>query len=337
MATRFPIGPERRTALPIAAALTTVVLWASAFVAIRHVGREISAGPLALGRLLVGSAVLGTLAALRPRSGGRRPTRRDWVPLLVCGVLWFGLYNVALNAAERRIDAGTAAMVINVGPLLVALLAGIVLGEGFPRRLVLGSAIAFGGVLLIGAASSSRSAQGVGVLLCVLAAVGYAIAVVAQKPLLARLPALEVTWLACTIGAVCCLPFLPRLISEAAAAPPATVGWLVYLGAFPTALAFTTWAYALSQTSAGRMAATTYLVPPLAILIGWLGLGESPPTMAFAGGALCLAGVYLSRRGLRSGAVTRAGDGGAVPESSTAGWNAAATPARCRSAGATRR
>lgn len=290
--------PSPPTWLPIAAALTTVLLWASAFVAIRHVGREISAGPLALGRLLVGSALLGAFAVFRPRprTGRRRPSRRDWGLLLVCGVLWFGLYNVALNAAERRIDAGTAAMVINVGPLLIALIAGVVLGEGFPRRIMLGSAVGFGGVLVIGAVTSSHSAQGVGVLLCVLAAVGYAISVVAQKPLLARLPALEVTWLACTIGAVCCLPFLPLLVSDVAAAQPASVAWLIYLGAFPTALAFTTWAYALSHTSAGRMAATTYLVPPLAVIIGWLALGESPPALAFAGGALCLAGVYLSRR-----------------------------------------
>jgi len=290
--------PSPPTWLPIAAALTTVLLWATAFVAIRHVGREISAGPLALGRLLVGSVLLGAFVAFRPRprSGRHGPSRRDWGLLLVCGVLWFGLYNVALNAAERRIDAGTAAMVINVGPLLIALIAGVVLGEGFPRRVMLGSAVGFGGVLVIGTATSTHSAQGVGVLLCVLAAVGYAMAVAAQKPLLARLSALEVTWLACVIGALCCLPFLPRLISDVAAAQPSTVAWLIYLGAFPTALAFTTWAYALSHTSAGRMAATTYLVPPLAVLIGWLALGESPPAWTFAGGALCLAGVYLSRR-----------------------------------------
>lgn len=290
--------PSPPTWLPIAAALTTVLLWATAFVAIRHVGREISAGPLALGRLLVGSTLLGAFVAFRPRprSGRHRPSRRDWGLLLVCGVLWFGLYNVALNAAERRIDAGTAAMVINVGPLLIALIAGVALGEGFPRRVMLGSAVGFGGVLVIGMATSSHSAQGVGVLLCVLAAVGYAMAVAAQKPLLARLPALEVTWLACVIGALCCLPFLPRLVSDIAAAQPSTVAWLIYLGAFPTALAFTTWAYALSHTSAGRMAATTYLVPPLAVMIGWLALGESPPAWTLAGGALCLAGVYLSRR-----------------------------------------
>jgi drug/metabolite transporter (DMT)-like permease len=71
---------------------------------------------------------------------------------------------------------------------------------------------------------------------------------------------------------------------------------MVYLGVFPTAVAFTTWAYALSRTTAGRMGATTYLVPPIAILLGWAMLGESPAALAFLGGALCLAGVVIARR-----------------------------------------
>jgi drug/metabolite transporter (DMT)-like permease len=44
------------------------------------------------------------------------------------------------------------------------------------------------------------------------------------------------------------------------------------------------------------MGSTTYLVPPIAILLGWLVLGETPPALAFVGGALCLAGVYIARR-----------------------------------------
>ena len=290
---------DRRTApSPAAAAVlaagVTVVLWASAFVAIRHVGREFSGGALSLGRLLVGSAVLG---AVLLRRGWVTPTAAEWRLLLVCGVLWFGVYNVALNEAERRLDAGTAAMLVNIGPILIAVLAGTLLHEGFPRRLVLGTVVAFGGVVVIGASTSSREAtQGWGVLLCVLAAVSYAIGVVTQKPLLGRLPGLQVTWTACTIGAVACLPYAPALVHETGAARVSSVGWIVYLGAFPTAVAFTTWAYALSRTSAGRMGATTYLVPPLAVLLGWLVLDETPAGLAFVGGALCLSGVALSRR-----------------------------------------
>lgn len=283
--------------LPSAAAATTVLLWAAAFVAIRHVGTAFSPGALSLGRLVVGSLVLGAFMLVRRPTW---PPRAMWPRLVVVGVLWFGVYNIALNAGEQRVDAGTAAMVVNVGPILLAVLAGAFLGEGFPRSLLAGSAVAFAGVVVIGLATSvDASADAVGVLLCVVAAVAYAVAVVAQKPLLTRLPALQVTWLAATIGAVSCLPFGPSLVREAAAAPPSMLAWVVFLGAFPTALAFTTWAYALSRTSAGRMGATTYLVPPIAVLLGWVLLGETPATLALGGGVLCLVGVFLTRRTTR--------------------------------------
>ena len=43
------------------------------------------------------------------------------------------------------------------------------------------------------------------------------------------------------------------------------------------------------------MGSTTYLVPPLAILLGWLLLGEVPPALAIPGGVLCIAGAALAR------------------------------------------
>ncbi|MFD2082408.1 DMT family transporter [Actinopolymorpha cephalotaxi] len=324
-----PSTSRTSTWLPVVAAATTVVLWASAFVAIRHVGAELSPGALSLGRLLVGSVVLGVVMLTRPAPW---PARSLWPRLVVCGVLWFGVYNVALNAAERRVDAGTAAMVVNVGPILIALLAGAFLGERFPASLLLGSAVAFAGVAVIGVATSAGSAADtVGVLLCLVAAVAYAVGVVAQKPLLARLPALQVTWLACVIGTVACLPFGPELVRETAAARPSTLGWVVFLGAFPTAVAFTTWAYALSRTSAGRMGATTYLVPPVAILLGWLLLGEAPVPLAFAGGVLCLAGVALTRRRARTRAGNGAGQAGVAVVSTSTGSEAGAPDAAAAS------
>ena len=64
---------------------------------------------------------------------------------MLCGVAWFAIYNVALNAAEQRIDAGTTAMLVNVGPILIAVLAGWLLGEGFPRWLMIGAAVGLAG------------------------------------------------------------------------------------------------------------------------------------------------------------------------------------------------
>ncbi|MFL5971474.1 MAG: DMT family transporter [Gaiellaceae bacterium] len=280
--------------MALVAAVVTVVLWASAFVGIRAAGEDLSPGALSLGRLAVGSALLGIFVLLQR---GRLPGRREWPGIVVCGVLWFGLYNLALNEAEQRVDAGTAAMLVNVGPILIALLAGWLLKEGFPRALVAGCAVAFAGVVVIGLATSERGvAAGWGAVLCVAAAAFYAGGVVAQKPLLSRASALHVTWLAATVGLVVCLPFAATLAEEIGDADASSIAWMVYLGVFPTAVGFLTWAYALSRTTAGRMGATTYLVPPIAILIGWALLAESPETLAFLGGALCLGGVVITRR-----------------------------------------
>ncbi|HYG93951.1 MAG TPA: DMT family transporter, partial [Nocardioides sp.] len=233
---------------------------------------------------------------------------------VVIGVLWFGVYNVALNKGEHMVDAGTAAMLIQVSPVLIALLAALFLSERFTPQLALGLALAFGGVVLIslgGSGGEALDADGsmvVGVLLCLLSAVVYSISLILQKPLVASLSALHVTWLACAVGMVACLPFSPQLVDEVSAAPTSSVLWVVYLGVFPTAIAFTTYAYALRHMTASSLGVTTYLVPPITIVMGLVFLGEAPPALAYVGGALALAGVAVARRRSR-----RAPERGSAP------------------------
>ena len=109
-------GRTSTETLALAAALVTVVLWASAFVGIR------AAGERSLARRARARAAARRQRRAR-RAGGRArranaPRRARDVPrMLVCGVLWFGVYNFVLNEAERQVDAGTAAMLVNVGPI----------------------------------------------------------------------------------------------------------------------------------------------------------------------------------------------------------------------------
>jgi len=293
-----PPPPTDRLAL--GAALLTVILWASAFVGIRAVADDLEPGPFAFGRLLVASAALAILVAVRRPS---LPSRgRDWMLIAASGVAWFGVYFIALNAGEQLVDAGTAAMLVNVGPILIAIFAGLFLAEGFPPRLLFGSAIAFAGAVVIGAASGIGSAQTsapLGVALCLAAALAYASGVTIQKPALVRVPALTVTALACWVGTAVTLPFAPGLFEAVGSASPDTIAWVVYLGVFPTAIAFTTWAYALNRTTAGRLGSTTYLVSPIAIGMAWLILGEVPPALALLGGVLAIGGVIVARSRVR--------------------------------------
>ena len=278
----------------LSAGPVTVTAWGSAFVAIRAAGETLSPGAIALGRLIVSSAILGAVALARRE---RLPHRRDLIAIAAFGVLWLGIYSVTLNAAERRVDAGTAAMLVNTGPILIAVLAGLFLGEGFPGGLFAGCAVAFAGCVAIGLATSRSEARaGLGIALCVLAAVAYASAVVVQKATLARVSAFQVTWLGCAAATIACLPFAPTLASEAVDSHATALGWTIYLGIVPTAIGFAAWSFALGRTSAGRMASLAYLIPVVAILLGWAVLGETPPWLAAVGGALCVTGVSLARR-----------------------------------------
>lgn len=295
---RLSVSPAGKSSvIVLAAILVTVVAWASAFVVIRGVAPHFSGGALALGRLVVGTLVLALFLI------GRRwvrPTGREWLLILVFGVAWFGIYNVALNTAEQTLDAGTTAMLVNIGPILIALGAGVFLGEGIPKWLAIGAGVAFVGVIFIGVGTgSSRIVDGWGIVWSLIAALVYAIGVLCQKRVLTRLPAGQITWLGCLIGAIACLPFTGGLFVELQTAPPVAIVGILYLGAVPTALAFSTWGYALTRMPAGRLGVTTYVVPAIVIALGYLFFREIPTLLAIVGGVICLVGVALSRR--RSG------------------------------------
>jgi drug/metabolite transporter (DMT)-like permease len=294
--TTQPLAAETATPapwLPVAAGAVTLVMWASAFVVIRHVAHDISPGALGSGRLLVAALVVLPLVL---RRGWVRPTGREWALLALGGIGWFGVYNLALNAGERHVDAGTAAMIIQIGPVIVALLAVPLFGERLHGWLLGGMVVGFAGVAVIARGSSTDAdASVLGVLLVLVAAAMYAVGVLTQKVLLRRIPSVQVVFVSFLMGAATCLPFsgdLPAIVADGGA----ELWWIVYLGVLPTAVAFTTWAYALTHTDAGALSLTTFLVPGIATLIAWLTIDEVPPSLTFVGGALAIVGVLMTRR-----------------------------------------
>jgi drug/metabolite transporter (DMT)-like permease len=187
-------------------------------------------------------------------------------------------------------------MIVNIGPILIALGAVVALGERLSRWLIIGALVAFVGVALIGVSTGIAGLTSVGVLWALAAAITYAAGVLFQKPTLRRLPSAQVTLLGCLIGLVVCLPFSGDLAAQIAVAPLSATLGIVYLGVVPTALAFSTWAYALARVPAGQLGISTYLVPPVAIVLALLAFGEIPAPLAIVGGIVCLLGVALSRR-----------------------------------------
>ncbi len=279
-----------RPALALAA---TVLLWGSAFAAIRASLEHFSAAHLSVLRLLVATLALCAIAAAR---GVRLPARRDLPAIAAVGFAGMTAYQLLLNSGERTVPAGTASLLVNLSPVFTAIGASLWLGEDMTRRRWGGVAVACAGATLIAVAGGGGIALEQGALLVLGAAAVQAAFFLAQKPLLRRYGSLELTTWAMALGALMALPFAPGLPAAIGSAPAEALLAVLFLGVGASAVGFVTWAYACARVDVSVAAATLYAVPVVAFGVGWVWLGEQPAVVAVAGGFVALFGVALVAR-----------------------------------------
>jgi len=286
---------DRRT---VAALGSTLLLWASAFVAIRVALPGFSVAGLSLGRLAVASLAL---AAAAPFLRVRRPQRGDLPRVLGCGLSGMTAYQLLLNAGERTVPAGTASLLVNTAPIFAAVLALALLHEPLSARGRLGILLGFAGATVMALAQGGALRPSSDALLVLGAALAQAMFFVLQKPLLSRYRAFEVTCYATWSGTLLATPLLPALTRDLPDAGAEPVMAMLFLGLGPSAVGFVTWAYAQARLPVATAANTLYLVPFLAIGVGWATLAETVHPLALAGGLLALTGVAISRTSARTG------------------------------------
>lgn len=283
----------------IAAAATTLVFWSGAYIAISIAARELSPASLSLARL--GSAALILLLALPwlDADARRLPRRADLVPLIAMALLGYPLYHLAINAGQRVVPAGVASLLISILPIFAALIARVFLNERPSARAWLGILIAFAGVGLLVTGRGTGIAIDVNALLILLSALSGACFMVLQRRLTQRYSGFALTIWGLWIGSLCLVPFAPALIDEMAGV--SREAWLAvaYLGAFPTALAYVTWAHVLKVLPAARATSLLYIVPPFTFLLAWVMLGELPGIVDAVSGFIIIGGVVLVQRAPR--------------------------------------
>jgi drug/metabolite transporter (DMT)-like permease len=276
----------------LAALSLAIALWAVSFPATRIALAAYRPEHLALARYALATlALLAYCVLVR----APLPRRADLPALALTGLLCGTLYQLGFNHGMRTVASGPAAVLVDTVPLFAVLFGFLFLRERLSLWGVGGIVLGFAGAVLIalGEAGAAGFAFEPGAWYLLLAALAFSLGAVAQKPLLARLPAIPVTayyFVAATVGLAGFAPGLPASV----AAAPASANWAVlFLALFPAALSFALWSYALAHLPVAQASSALYLVPVLTFPIAWVWLGEAPGALSIVGGAITLAGVLL--------------------------------------------
>lgn len=280
----------------------TAIFWGGTFVAGRLVSQELPPFTAAFLRFTVACLVL---AAFLWREHGRIPRLPPGhLPVAaLLGLTGVFAYNALFFLGLKTVLAGRASLIIALNPVLIALFSAWLLGEGMGLRKGVGIGLSVLGALVVISRGSPFAVLHGGlsrgdlyILGCVASWVSYS---VIGKIAMREVRPLVLVAYACAIGTV----FLGVTAAAAEGLPGAlaSASWrtwasLVYLGLFGTALGFIWYYEGIRAIGASRAGVFISLVPVSGVLLGALVLGERLDPSVLAGGALVVAGVYLTNR-----------------------------------------
>lgn len=288
-----------------ASLLVLVVFWGLAFVAIKQALVHMSWITLTFLRFLVADAFFVAYLGLR-KEEHRFPPKRDMPFLLLLAFFGFTGYHLFLNLGETDPDvtAGTAALIIASAPAFIAIFAIPILKERPGAIRAAGIALAFAGlavmVFFAHPESEFEFRASEGALAVLPPAIFAALYAVLGKNTLRRYRPFVFVAYTVLLGTLLLLPLVladsRRFVTDLS-----TMGWaglqpVLYLGIFPTFVAYGIWFRALERMPAASAGAYVYLSTLVAVVGGIVILGESLTIASVLGGAMVIAGVVLAQQ-----------------------------------------
>lgn len=272
------------------------VLWGSVYLAIRLVVDEVDPFQAMAQRFLLAGAILSAIVVVRRGWRGMRVTRAELLALVVTGVLLLGLGNGSQALAQvQGLPSGVAALIVASVPAWAVLLRAST-GDRPSVSTVAGVAVGFSGLVLL--VVLGRGLGGalpvIGVALCLGSSIAWTVGSFLQGRL--RLPRDIFTIAAYQqLVAAVCSASLAAATREHPSMDYTARGWvgLAYLVVACSIVAFLAFAWLLTHVPLSLTATHAYVNPVVAVVLGWLVLGE-PITVAVAiGGGVVVAAVVL--------------------------------------------
>ncbi|MGH8369381.1 MAG: EamA family transporter [Gammaproteobacteria bacterium] len=289
------MSTDARQRLHLIAAFAVVyVVWGSTYFAIRIGVKDLPAALLAGFRFTLAGSVLLAWTTLR---GSLPPWRsRDWIPAMVMGTLMMVCANGFTTWAENWVPSNQAALISVSSALWIAWFGTFGRrGHALSLRARIGLVLGFMGAILMFVPGHGFSFEHLGAQLTILVAtVCWAAGAMYGRSLDLKTPPLVFAGMQMLFGGVVLVTV--GLLSGEAVYWEWTlrgIGAMLYLAAFGSCLAFSTYVWLLRQTTPDKLSTVAYVNPVIAVILGWVGLGETLDPAQMVGMVVLLSGVVL--------------------------------------------
>ena len=266
------------------------LIWGASFLLIAEGMRALGPGGVTFVRILIGFATLSLFPA------ARKPVlRSDWAGIAWLGVLWLAFPLSMFPLAEQRVSSALAGMLNGASPLFTAIIAAAIARHAPSRRMLAGVAVGMAGTILMALPTFGEGHSSAASVEMILAAVSYGFALNIAGPLQQRNGALPVIWRTQMVALILTAPLgVPDLFAAHWTLGPAVA--LLALGALGTGAAHVIMSVAAGCLGATRASATTFLIPPVALVLGIVVRREKVALVPVLGSAICVGGAWIMRR-----------------------------------------
>ena len=221
------------------AVLIAVFFWATAFVGIRYVAYQFTAGAMALLRYTVASFIMLLIYIYYPKK--TKPNLIELAAMMGIGVFGFTIYNIMLNQGEHTVPAAVAGFIVGQMPIIISLIAIFFFKERLRFWGVIGFLISIAGLLLIVISEQEHDRFSIGLIYILIATLAGAIYCILQKPLLKKFHPIEIVTYSMWGGTLVLMIYLPTLINQLKIVSSTALMTVVYMGIFPGAIAYLLW------------------------------------------------------------------------------------------------
>ncbi len=283
-------------------------IWGSAFFAIKVGLNSFSPIGVASLRLIIASIFLLLLFYLQKKQISL--TKEILFLLIIIGIIGNFIPFFLISWAEQYIPSSTAGMLMAIGPIITLIMSHFITkNEKFTLMKLVSISVGLLGVFFIFNINSLdnlliiSSVDIIAKLLVIMAAFGYMFSNIIAYEKLNHVDSFSITTFATTFGAIFSLPFFIydiNINSIGYSFNYNAVYAIIYLGIFPTAIAFQFRYYITKTSGPVFLSYVAYLIPAFAVIWGYILLSEKIGINSFLGILLILFGVYLGQNKLVS-------------------------------------